>query len=287
MTLKSCALFFATSWLFVNAAYAQSNDESIRLFGHDMTWREINEYQIEISVDGNAIADGRRINLREVGVAMNAPYAVIQTDTGGNMCPISTYVIGLSPRATATVDQVEVICKGISWELQADGLLVTAHGNAADPSEYWLWTQDSGLVRVDMPETDTGSGWDALRGRRIEAPYDLLNFKDFVTELKALSGPYWDEVLRALSGPQSGEYDGNVFYGDSCQAHYCNGAKVFVLADRDARKIYLAWWLKDNYPSKVLDPEAIFHSAPALETWPDAHRNLLKFWQDRTLSELR
>jgi hypothetical protein len=245
---------------------------SIKLFGHDVRIAPAKpDDQDALFIDGKRVLTNQIIRLDEVGRIGSTSFAIGNSSAGGNACDGSPFVVRFADNEPVRVDGPLASCWQVKQKIERDRIVFEVPASPTGDGQRWIWTA-AGLGPVETLKFEMADkGWDALRRGSVHHLSGLLGYSDLARQLQAtVSDARVADIKRLMSGPDQVRYDGNMFFGEGCQAHACGGDTDLLIAiDISARRIVVA--LKDSDKPPLI--------IPAAADWPPAAKAELGKWR--------
>jgi hypothetical protein len=164
-------------------------------------------------------------------------------------------------------------CWEVKQTIEQDRIVFQVPASPTADGQRWIWTP-AGLGPVETLKFKMAdNGWDALRKGAIHHSVDLLGYRELAQALKkTVSETRYEDLKRLTSGPGQISSDGNMFYGEACQAHASGGDTDLLIAiDVAARRILVA--MKDSDKPPLI--------MPADANWPPGAKRKLEDWRSK------
>jgi hypothetical protein len=242
---------------------------ALKAFGHEVEiYGALGEQKLV--VDGREVLENWSLGLEGTAIVDGIGILIGTSNTGGNACDVSPFVISFPPGQSARIDGPLANCHAVTYTVHQDIIRFETQAGPAHDGDVWSWTPAGGFEEVGTTSftPDQTKGWAALRERSASNPGDLLDYGEIANQIDDLLGPDREEVLPIIAGVGSGHFDGDAFVGSSCLPHMCTFVETMVFAHIPTKKVFLAWKLED-------EPVVI---RPKLSEWPQVARMALVRW---------
>ncbi len=243
-----------------------------KINGHEISIKEV-DYEKVLSVDGREMHRNMYVSFDEMTTITDVPVIIGSSSNGGNACDSSPFVLSVPAGGKARFDGPLESCSTISHTVENDKVIFKSVNIPGQGQQNWEWTPSNGFKEIGtiaFKAKDT-SGWNALRERSIQYPFDVLDNIEISNQIKTLLGGDFSLYQSILIGPGTGEYKRGDYVGQSCAAHQCGSQEGIIFLSQSDKQVYAA--LKpDGQKIRVYPP---------MKTWPSKAKYELKAWANK------
>ena len=260
---------FASVICCLTASAAGAAEIDIQMFGRSVSISKA-EDQERLTIDGREILKNYYVSIDQIEMVGGTPVAIGTSSMGGNACEGSPFVLSFPPEGNPRLVGPLDTCFGVRVETLTDALILSTAATPNEAGERWIWTLQDGLKKTAGEEfvADTSKGWTQLRERTVSHPGELLAFAEIGREIASMAGADRELVNDILMGVGTGVFRGDYFVGTACTRHMCLEQEGLIIADMQARKVYLAW-KPSGEKIKV---------EPPVKEWPEKAKIEIRKW---------
>lgn len=243
-----------------------------KINGHEVSIKE-DDFDKVLQVDGLEMHRNMYVSLEEMATVSGVPVIVGSSSNGGNACDSSPFVLSVPSGTKAQFDGPLDSCSTISHTIEANKIIFKSLNVPGSGQMSWEWTPESGFKNIGTTafEASDKSGWNALRQRAIQYPWDVFDNIEINSQLENLVGKDFSLLQKILTGPGSGKYIRGDYFGSACASHSCGYQEAIIFLSQDDRKIFVA--LKPN--------DEKIRVYPPVKEWPKKAKYELKNWASK------
>ncbi|MGH6945327.1 MAG: hypothetical protein ACREH6_14035, partial [Geminicoccaceae bacterium] len=139
----------------------------------------------KLVVDGREVLENWSLNLEASAIVDGIGILIGISNTGGNACDVSPFVLSFPPDQPARIDGPLANCRVVTYTVHQDTVRFETSADPAHDGKVWNWTPVDGFEQVGTTSfaPDETRGWAALRERSTSHPGDLLDYAEIADQI--------------------------------------------------------------------------------------------------------